>query len=157
MKHLFAFFLFLSLFFSQNINAQTIGTSNADLWLTQISEAKHQAKTNDQAIVMVFSGSDWCRPCMNMKQRVLDHKDFTSYAEEHVVLMEVDFPRRSGNQLSVAQQKHNKALAQKYGIRYFPTMVVVNAEGKEIDRIGYQASMSAADYVKYLKHRTKKR
>lgn len=155
MKYHFSFlFLFCALFSLNGLQAQS--TATQELWLTQIKEAQTLAQADDKPIVLVFSGSDWCRPCMNMKRNVFDKEIFTSYASENVVLLEIDFPRRRQNLLSAEQQRHNQALAQKYNIRYFPTMVVVDANGKELDRIGYQSSMGAGEYVKFIKHRTSK-
>lgn len=146
--------LFLALFSFPQIQAQT--TADTELWLTQIETAKAKAKADGKPIVLVFSGSDWCRPCMNMKRNIFDKAVFTDYAKESVVLMEVDFPRRKENQLTMDQRRHNNSLANKYGIQYFPTMVIVDANGKELDRIGYQSSMRAADYVKFIKHRAER-
>lgn len=155
MKYRFSLsLLLLALFSLQNVQAQT--EVIPELWLTQIETAQAKAKADGKPIVMVFSGSDWCRPCMNMKRNIFDKEVFTSYAKESVVLMDVDFPRRKENQLSMDQRRHNNGLASKYGIQYFPTLVIVDASGKEIERIGYQSSMRAADYVKFIKHHAAK-
>ncbi len=149
MQNKMSFFLLLLALVVQNGFAQDASTE--DLWFTQIEEAKAQAQANNQPIVMIFSGSDWCRPCMAMKNRVLDNKVFTDFAKENVVLLEVDFPRRSQNKLSPEQTKHNNDLAEKYGPKVFPTLVIVDSSGQEIDRMGYQSSLAAVDYVKYIK------
>lgn len=151
MQYRFSFLLLMLTFFLQNGIAQ-----DADVdarWFTQMEEAKAQAKSNNQPIVMVFSGSDWCRPCMAMKNRVLESKAFTDFAKDNVVLLEVDFPRKSQNKLSPEQTRHNNSLAEIYSPKYFPTLVIVDNSGQEIDRLGYQSSLSAEDYVKYIKFR----
>ncbi len=152
MRYRISFFLLLLAFVVQNGWAQDATTD--DLWLTQIEEAKAEAQANDQPIIMLFSGSDWCRPCMAMKNRVLDNEVFTDFAKDNVVLLEVDFPRKKQNKLSPAQTQHNNGLAEKYAPKVFPTLVIIDSNGQEIDRMGYQSSLAAADYVKYIKFKT---
>jgi len=72
---------------------------------------------------------------MRLKSEVFDQSEFRSYANGHLILVEVDFPRRSA--LSPAQKEANEQLAQKYGIHGFPTVVVLNPAGERIGTTGY--------------------
>ena len=121
-------------------------------WRLNIEEAKQAAADKGAPILMVFSGSDWCRPCIQMRQEVWNNPVFQEYAKESLVLLELDFPARKKNKLSPEQTAHNEALAEEYNPKgEFPTAVLIGPEGKEIAHFGYNPDLSAQDYVDYLK------
>ena len=121
-------------------------------WRLNIEEAKQAAADKGAPILMVFSGSDWCRPCIQMRQEVWNNPVFQEYARESLVLLELDFPARKKNKLSPEQTAHNEALAEEYNPKgEFPTAVLIGPEGKEIAHFGYHPDLSAQDYVEYLK------
>lgn len=139
MKNAFqlALLLFSSLIFSQN-------------WTTNIDEAKTLAATQNKPIVLVFSGSDWCAPCIKLDKNVWQSEEFKSYATEKLVLLRADFPKKKANILPEAQQNANKALAEKYNQDgYFPLVVVLDANGKVMAKKGYE-NQNAAKYVAEL-------
>lgn len=105
-------------------------------WHTNIDKAQAAAKQSGKPILLEFHGSNWCPPCKKMKADVFSTSTFKEWASENVVLVDVDFPRPSN--LSAAQEKHNRALADKYGIEGFPTFILVSADGTELWRhVGY--------------------
>lgn len=117
-------------------------------WLTDLPQAEAQAKTERKIVLMDFTGSDWCGWCMKFKKEVLDTTEFQNYAATNVVLVEVDFPRKK--EQSAELKKANKALQDKYGVSGFPTLVVLNQDGKEIGRqVGYAKGGPAA-FIKKL-------
>ncbi|MCO6487180.1 MAG: thioredoxin family protein [Phaeodactylibacter sp.] len=121
-------------------------------WFHQIDEAKQAAILKGVPILMVFSGSDWCRPCIQMRQEVWDNPAFQAYAHDSLVLLELDFPARKKNKLSPEQTAHNETLAEQYNPRgEFPTAVLIDSGGRELTHFGYNAAFSAEDYVEYLK------
>lgn len=121
-------------------------------WFRQMEEAKQAAILKGVPILMVFSGSDWCRPCIQMRQEIWDNPVFLAYAHESLVLLELDFPARKKNKLSAEQTAHNEALAERYNPRgEFPAAVLADSEGRELTHFGYNAAFSAQDYVDYLK------
>ncbi|MCB0562013.1 MAG: thioredoxin family protein [Lewinellaceae bacterium] len=134
---------------------QLIAQEQADTtveWRLNIEEAKQAAADKGAPILMVFSGSDWCRPCIQMRQEVWNNPVFQEYARESLVLLELDFPARKKNKLSPEQTAHNEALAEEYNPKgEFPTAVLIGPEGKEIAHFGYNPDLSAQDYVEYLK------
>ena len=134
---------------------QLIAQEQADTtveWRLNIEEAKQAAADKGAPILMVFSGSDWCRPCIQMRQEVWNNPVFQEYAKESLVLLELDFPARKKNKLSPEQTAHNEALAEEYNPKgEFPTAVLIGPEGKEIAHFGYNPDLSAQDYVDYLK------
>ncbi|KAF0092929.1 MAG: trxA [Puniceicoccaceae bacterium 5H] len=105
-------------------------------WLTNMDQARETASAQDDLILLDFTGSDWCPPCKAVKQRIFSTDDFAQAVEGDYVLVEVDFPRSKPQ--SDAQREHNQELADQYEIMAFPTLIVVDQEGNEIDRImGY--------------------
>ena len=122
----------------------------AQQWSTNIDEAKAQATAENKTIVLVFSGSDWCAPCIKLDKNVWQSEEFKAYAAEKLVLVRADFPKKKANVLPEALQNTNKALAEKYNQEgYFPLVVVLNAQGKVIAKKGYE-NQNAAKYVAEL-------
>jgi thioredoxin-related protein len=110
----------------------TFSISTAE-WTTDFSKAKTEASSKSKYILLNFSGSDWCGPCMKLKKEVLDSEAFLKFAEDKLVLVRADFPRNKKNKLSPEQTKQNEALAEKYNNEgKFPLTVLINAEGKVV-------------------------
>lgn len=100
-------------------------------WLTDFNKAQQEAAQNKKMILLNFSGSDWCGPCIRMKKEIFDVDVFNNYAAEHLVLVSADFPRLKKNQLSKEQTKQNEGLADKYNKEgKFPLTVLLDADGK---------------------------
>jgi protein disulfide-isomerase len=105
-------------------------------WLTDMAAAQKKAKEEKKMILMDFTGSDWCGWCIKLNKEVFSTKEFADYAKDNLVLVEVDFPRKK--KLSDEQKKANDALQSKYGAEGFPTIVVLNSEGKQVwKQVGY--------------------
>ena len=104
-------------------------------WLTDIKQAKDRAKSDQKLILVDFTGSDWCGWCIKLDREVFSKPEFKEYAEKNLVLLEVDFPRRK--ELTAAQKAHNLELAEQYGVQGFPTIIVLNGEGKKVGELGY--------------------
>jgi thioredoxin-related protein len=121
MKKLF-FALIATLTISTSISAQS-----------KMDSARKIAVDKHELILLNFSGSDWCGPCIRMHKEILDTKTFKKVAEDHLVVVNADFPRKKKNRLSKAQQKQNDALAEKYNPDgKFPYTLLLNADGKVI-------------------------
>lgn len=101
------------------------------IWLTDYTQAKAEAASSHKLVLINFSGSDWCGPCIRMKKEIFGTETFEKYANDHLVLVRADFPRSKKNQLSKEQVKKNELLAEKYNKDgKFPLTVLVNAQGK---------------------------
>ncbi len=126
-------------------------SSYAQNFLHNIEAAKTVAQTDSKPILMIFSGSDWCKPCIQLKEKVITQQDFTAFANENLVLLELDFPYRRKNRLSKEQQAHNEKLAEQYNPKgQFPLMVLVNADGSVITEVEYNNRLSAKEYVRLM-------
>lgn len=120
-------------------------------WLTDFDAAKATAKAANRPILAVFSGSDWCKPCIMYEQEVFAKPEFMAYAKDKLVLAHFDFPRLKKNQLPAAQQKMNDAAAAQLNREGdFPLAVVISPEGKVLAKTGYIAGGPAA-FEAYLR------
>ena len=107
----------------------------ASEWLTDLPKAQAKAKEEKRMVLLDFTGSDWCGWCIKLHNEVFSKPEFAEYARKNLVLVEVDFPRKK--KLSAEQKKANDALQQKYRIEGYPTIIVLNGEGKKIGELGY--------------------
>jgi thiol:disulfide interchange protein len=127
------------------LTALMLNSQAAAKWLTDFEAAKKQAQKEDKAILMDFTGSTWCAPCKALKKNVFSHKDFAKFAEQKLVLLEVDFPPDTAK-----APQANQKLEQEYKVPGFPTIIIVDKNGKELGRTeGYEGE-SRASFIKKL-------
>ncbi|MEC8190353.1 MAG: thioredoxin family protein [Verrucomicrobiota bacterium] len=124
------------------------GDSMHGAWELNFEQAQARAKAENKPMLLDFTGSDWCGWCIRLDKEVFSQPEFKAYAAESLVLVELDFPR--GKKQSAEIKAQNKALAKKYSIRGYPTIVLLTAEGELIERTGYQRG-GAANYVAHIK------
>ncbi|WP_309641101.1 thioredoxin family protein [Flavobacterium sp.] len=100
-------------------------------WEPNFENAKKTAKEKHQLILLNFSGSDWCGPCILLRKDYLESETFTALANDRLVLVNADFPRKKKNQGSAELIKRNEALAEQYNKQgNFPFTLLLNADGK---------------------------
>ena len=103
-------------------------------WHHNLEEAKKVAKTENKYILLNFSGSDWCGPCIRMRKEIFDADVFKQMADTELVLVNADFPRNKKNQPTATQQQLNDEMADKYNAQgKFPYTLLLNAEGKVLE------------------------
>ena len=104
-------------------------------WQTDMEKAKQSARTEHKLILLNFSGSDWCGPCIRLHKEIFESVVFEKYAEQNLVLVNADFPRLKKNQLSKEQQKKNDELADAYNREgAFPLTLLLDADGKVLKK-----------------------
>ncbi len=102
-------------------------------WLNNMDKAQQMAKTENKLILLNFSGSDWCIPCMKLRTDIFNSDAFMSYAKDKLILVNADFPRRKKDELSKEQQKENDALAAKYNPDgRFPFTILLDSKGNKL-------------------------
>lgn len=127
---------FRALFLALACCALWLSSARAEpTWLTDFQRAQEEAKAGHKLLLLNFTGSDWCGWCMRLQAEVFGKPEFAEYAKQNLVLMTVDFPRAKPLNSEVRSQ--NATLAQKYGIEGFPTIVVLNGDGKMVGLLGY--------------------
>jgi thioredoxin-related protein len=105
--------------------------ASSPVWLTDFQKAKEEATSSHKNILLNFSGSDWCGPCIRLHKEVFESSAFGQYAKDNLVLLNADFPRLRKHQLSAELSKQNDRLAEQYNKDgKFPLTLLLDAEGK---------------------------
>jgi len=120
-----------------------IAGARAELrWETDPKAAQQEAKQANKLVMLDFTGSDWCGWCIRLKREVFSKPEFQEYASKHLILVEIDFPRGKQQTPELAQQ--NMQLASRYAIEGFPTLIILDANGKKVGTLGYVEGGPAA-------------
>lgn len=115
-------------------------------WKSNFDDAKSIATKENKNILLVFSGSDWCAPCIKLDRNVWQSDAFKKESEKWV-LYKADFPKKKGNALAPELAESNKKLAEKYNKSgNFPLVLLLNPDGKVIGLEGFK-NVSAEDYI----------
>jgi thioredoxin-related protein len=122
-------------------------------WETDFDLAKKRAKEENKSILVDFTGSDWCGWCIKLKKEVFDQPAFQEYAKKNLIMVELDFPRKTPIDEKLKEQ--NKKLAEEYEIRGYPTILLLNSKGREVARTGYQEG-GPEKYIEHVKELLKK-
>jgi thioredoxin-related protein len=130
-------------------------TARAELtWLTDLDEAKKVAVKENKKILVDFTGSDWCGYCMKLHKEVFDSEEFEKFAKDYV-LVELDFPKRK--EQPAAEKAKNQALQKKFAVGGFPTVLILAAGGKLLNRAeGYTPDSGPDAYLPRLGAAVKK-
>lgn len=130
------FFLLLSVAFCQ-----------AGEYFTDFEEAKVLAQKEKKALLVKFTGSDWCRPCQLLDQEVFSQKEFKDAIQKDCVIVILDFPQKKV--LPQQEQKKNSKIRDDYEVKGYPTVLLMNAQGQVFKRTGYQPG-GVKPYLKML-------
>lgn len=119
-------------------------------WQTDYEQALATAKSANKCVLLNFTGSDWCPPCIQMEKVIFSKAAFLNYAKKNLVLVEIDFPRRKA--LSEKVTKQNERLADQYGIENsgYPTVVLLNPDGKILGQLEGYADEGPADIIAWV-------
>lgn len=129
------------------VASATLAFSAEAEWMTDFAAAKVKAKEEEKAILLNFTGSDWCGWCIKLHKEVFSKKEFIEWADENLVLVTVDFPQEK--KLPAAEAKQNEKLGAKYEVEGYPTIKIVDADGKELGESGYEEG-GPKNYIKIL-------
>ncbi len=99
-------------------------------WLTDWEAAKAKSKAENKPILINLTGSDWCGWCIKIEKEIFSQKAFKDFAAENLVLMEADFPKKK--ELPAALKKQNAKLEEQYLAGGYPTVFLLDAEGKKL-------------------------
>ena len=129
----------------------------AQQWTANWGEAQKQANEKERNILLVFSGSDWCGPCIKLEKTIWQSAEFTAHAGNHLILYRADFPKSKKNQLTAELKKENGELAEKYNPQgLFPLVVLLDKQGKILGTTGYK-NISPTEYIRLLESFEKKK
>lgn len=121
---------------------------NGLVWHTNLEDALKIAKEEDKPVLLQFSGSDWCKWCIKLNDEVLFTKDFANWAKDNIVLVNLDFPRTIPQTDEV--KVYNNNLKNKYRIKGFPTVLLLDNNANVVLQTGYQPGGPAA-YIQHIK------
>jgi len=117
-------------------------------WETDFEKASAAAGESGMYMLLDFSGSDWCGWCIKLDKEVFSKSEFKKFAEKNLVCVLVDFPR--GKKQDDALKAQNRALAKKYEIEGYPTVIILAPDGSLAGRTGYQPG-GPEKYIEHLK------
>ena len=117
-------------------------------WGVNQNQALAKAKTEKKMVLMDFTGSDWCEWCMKMDKEIFSTPEFKKYAQANLVLVELDSPHRK--QLPPMIKQQNDALKQQYDVSGYPTMVVLDANGKTLQTFSGYVEGGATAFIATL-------
>jgi thiol:disulfide interchange protein len=121
-------------------------------WSTDLEKAFAKAKSEKKSVLVEFTGSDWCPPCIAMRKNVFSKKEFVTAASKNFILVELDFPNGDA-----AVKEKNEPMAKKYKIEGFPTVILFNPEGKEFSRFYASEYPKIEDFLKHIDEALKKK
>jgi thioredoxin-related protein len=113
-------------------------------WHTDVNKAITISVETGKPLFFFFTGSDWCGWCKRLQKEVFFKSEFAIWANKNVVLIELDFPRRT--KLSDELQKQNRGLQQMFGVRGYPTIWFVTPEIQEDNKINF-TKLGSQGYV----------
>lgn len=122
--------LFLFIFGIHAVNAQEA---------TSFQNTLEIANAKNSKVLLIFSGSDWCAPCIKLEKKIFNTPEFLALSENTFMVYKADFPMRKKNRLPKEKQAENENLADTYkqnGV--FPLVIVLNSKGKELGRASYK-------------------
>lgn len=139
MKKLIALFLLVSSFgFAQQMET--------------FAQKLEKAKTEHKKVLLYFSGSDWCAPCIKFKKFIVNTEEFQNYASSNLVIYNADFPRLSKNKLAKEVEKENDGLADKYNNKgQFPLILLLDENGVVLKKWEEYPKESIAEFIEKLK------
>lgn len=116
----------------------------------RFKKAQSMARTENKLVLLNFSGSDWCQPCMRLEQQVFSDRRFQQFAQRSLVLVHADFPRRKSLPQEIAQE--NAELAVRYNTSgYLPTTLLMTSDGRILKAWNGFAGETANDFIDAIK------
>lgn len=131
------------------LSALVLHAAESADWSEDYAASLEQAKSEDRPVLLLFTGSDWCPPCQYMEKNVFSSDTFSDYASENLVLVKLDFLRRTPQDAAIRDQ--NAELAEQYDIMAFPTMFVLSPEGEILNKTMGANPRTPEDFVAMLK------
>jgi len=126
----------------------SLSLAGAKGWMTDWEAAKAKAKAENKPILINLTGSDWCTWCIKIEKEVFSTREFQDFAAANLVLMEADFPKKK--ELPADLKKQNNALKKEYLNGGYPTVYLLDAEGKKLSEDIGELKGGTAEYIKTI-------
>lgn len=135
----------LILLLTLTINAQETNRLTFD-------QSIEKAKTENKNVLLFFSGSDWCAPCVKFKKHFVETDQFKTFSAENLIVYNADFPRLKKNKLADNITQENEKLADKYNNNgLFPLILLLNTKGEIVKKWDHYPSETLEDFIAKLK------
>jgi len=132
--------------------SQKITPLDTNIWNTNYELSKKISFDKKMPLMMVFSGSDWCKPCIKLREQILIDSIFTNWAEDSIVCLCVDFPTQKKNQLNEELKIQNEMLAEKYNLNgIFPLVLIFSYDGEVLGNLGFE-NITTFEYIEKIKN-----
>lgn len=119
-------------------------------WEQDYQKVVQRASQENKLILLVFSGSDWCAPCIKLERTIWQSEAFKNHAKANYVLYRADFPRKKANRLPNPILNQNKALAERFNTNgLFPLVIVMRADETVLGQTGYK-KLDPNAYIEHL-------
>lgn len=142
------FIVSLTLLVAVLLGCSKSGAKDNLTWESNLETAMQKAKQENKAVLVNFTGSDWCIWCKRLSNEVFSQSEFEKFADDNLILVKIDFPRSI--EQSPETKLYNNQLAQRFGVEGFPTVLLFNSQGRLVLQTGYQQG-GAINYVNHLK------
>lgn len=137
--------VYLLLLFSLTITAQ-------ETTRLSFEQSLEKAKTENKNVLLFFSGSDWCAPCVKFKKHFVETDQFKTFSAENLIVFNADFPRLKKNKLADNITQENEKLADKYNNNgLFPLILLLNSKGEIVKKWEHYPSETLEDFITKLK------
>ncbi len=132
-------------------NAGEIAVNGAELgaWTQDYAAATNAAATSGKPVFLDFTGSDWCGWCMLMEEKVFSTPEWKEWAATNVYLVTLDFPRDK-SKVPEDYQARNRELSKEFGVRGYPTYIVLDAKGQKLGQLGASRNAKPAKFIRQL-------
>lgn len=126
----------------------SLATAGGDGWISDFAAAKKKAAAEKKDLLVDFTGSDWCSWCIKLNDEVFKHDAFKKGVADKYVLVEIDYPKDS-SKMSEETKKQNEELKETYSIQGYPTIMLMDAQGRPFAQTGYEAG-GPENYLTHL-------
>ena len=127
-----------------------VAQAGTEDWTNSFVEARAEASSEQKDLLLLFTGSDWCPPCMALEEQVLDQSSFNEPMAGGFVPVLLDFPRSKPQE--DATRRQNSSLQSRYQIQGYPTMLLTDAAGQVYAKAGYDDVLAARGPEAYAAH-----
>jgi thioredoxin-related protein len=93
-------------------------------WVHGSFASNHIIENKKKDTLLIFTGSDWCLPCMQLEKNILSDSLFIQFISHNIELIQADFPQKK--KLEANEISRNEKLAELYNPKgLFPYIAVL--------------------------------
>lgn len=118
-------------------------------WNTSFESAVAEAKESKKPILLLFTGGAWCPACVLLEKEVLSTQEFAEATSKEFVFVKLTFPKAGAATNDPRILAQNNQLADRFYVRSYPTIVVLDPDQKQIGTTGYRPG-GATPYIAHL-------